>query len=139
MFLETLYPPAVQGLYPRTTWHVCKLAHGEPIVSVHEYDAFVITGSRFNVRDGKAGSLPWFEPLCMLIRQIAGVAPAPPLPGGVDALSGSPAAAAAAVTQRRLYGACFGHQIVAHALGGQVDANPQVRNLCVMPCTIRAK
>lgn len=138
MFLKALHPPAAQALHPHTTWHVCKLAHGESIVSVHEYDAFVITGSRFNIRDGVAGLLPWFEPLCELIRQVAGVSPPPPLPLArplpageeqcVDALPSSPspspsaavlssaaaavAAARASATRRRLYGACFGHQVL---------------------------
>ncbi len=96
--------------FPGDSWFVCKLAHGEPIVSVNDFDAFIISGSRFNVRDNL--SLPWFDPLVHLIRQIAGLEIPPSSPSSVPP------------TSKRLYGACFGHQIIAHALGGQVDYNP---------------
>jgi len=33
------------------------------------YDAIIITGSRFNCRDGD--TLPWFEPLCNVVRAAA--------------------------------------------------------------------
>ena len=58
--------------------------------------AIVISGSRFNCRD----NLEWFEPLCQLIREVE--------------KSG----------KQRLYGGCFGCQLIAHALGGVVDYNP---------------
>lgn len=63
-----------------------------------DYDGLVITGSHFNCRDGD--SLAWFDPLCSLIRYAAE--------------KGTP----------RVYGGCFGCQIIGHALGGEVDYNP---------------
>lgn len=85
-------------------WVLCHLACGESLpVDILEFDGVVITGSHFNCRDG--GSLPWFEPLVALIRQIAD--------GG----------------RPRLYGGCYGCQIIAHALGGVVDYNPSGRFL----------
>jgi len=60
------------------------------------FDGIVITGSHYNIRDNK----PWFASLCELI------------------------CAAAKKGYPRIYGGCFGCQIIAHALGGRVDKNP---------------
>ena len=59
-------------------------------------DAAIITGSHYNVRDKQ----PWQLCLEAWIRETHA--------------AGSP----------RLLGICYGHQIIAHALGGSVDANP---------------
>jgi len=81
-------------------WEVCNLASGECLpVDVKNCKGIVITGSHYNCRDRDA--LPWFEKLCDLIRYSATV--------------GSP----------KIYGGCFGCQIIAHALGGEVDYNPE--------------
>lgn len=63
--------------------------------SVHDAEAWLITGSRHGVYD----DLPWIAPLEALIRQ------------AVD--EGVP-----------VVGICFGHQIVARALGGRVEKFP---------------
>lgn len=55
-------------------------------------DAWLITGSRFGVYD----PTPWMEPLKQLVRDIA-------------------------EAERPLIGICFGHQIVAEALGGKAE------------------
>ena len=60
------------------------------------FDGVVITGSHYNIRDNR----PWFASLCELICTAA--------------KEGYP----------RIYGGCFGCQIIAHALGGHVDRNP---------------
>jgi anthranilate/para-aminobenzoate synthase component II len=60
------------------------------------FDGIVITVSHYNIRDNK----PWFSSLCELICTAA--------------KEGYP----------RIYGGCFGCQIIAHALGGHVDRNP---------------
>lgn len=63
--------------------------------TVSEFDGFVIPGSRFNVTD----DLPWIPPLVEIIR--------------------------AAYNQgKALFGMCFGHQIIAHALGGKIQQMP---------------
>lgn len=85
-------------------WTLCPVACGESLPSdILDYDGVVITGSHYNCRD--EASLPWFAPLVSVIRQIADI--------------GRP----------RLYGGCYGCQIIAHALGGVVDYNPNGRFL----------
>ena len=63
--------------------------------SVHDADGWLITGSRHGVYD----DLPWIAPLEALIRQATA--------------EGVP-----------VVGICFGHQIVARALGGRVEKFP---------------
>jgi GMP synthase-like glutamine amidotransferase len=73
-----------------------------------DFDAFIISGSRFNVRDGLVeGSQlsSWFNPLVALIQRLA--------------TENDETMAA-----KRMFGCCFGHQIIAHALGGEVAKNP---------------
>jgi GMP synthase-like glutamine amidotransferase len=84
------------------------------MIDPYEFDAFIITGSRFNVRDGH--TLPWFPALVKLVRQVAGLEPSPP-PSSRNCNCPD-------LTCKRIYGACYGHQLVAHALGGRVDTNP---------------
>jgi GMP synthase-like glutamine amidotransferase len=85
---------------PRLECSVIKVAAGAEFnveLLLSRFDAFVLTGSRFNCRD--QDSLPWFQPLTELIR-------------GVES-----------DTTKRLYGGCFGCQVIAFALGGAVDYN----------------
>lgn len=88
---------------PGDVWTTCHIAIGEPIPEdiFTAYQGVVLTGSRFNCRDRE--KLPWFEPLSNFIREAAE--------------RGSP----------RVYGGCFGCQLIAHALGGEVDHNPNQR------------
>ena len=93
-------------------WVKLKVAAGEDIIvneTVSNYDCFVLTGSRFNVRD--RDSLVWFEPVAALIRAVE-----------LD-------------SSKRLYGGCFGCQIAAFALGGVVDKNPSER-FCLLAETL---
>ena len=60
------------------------------------FDGLVITGSPASVRDGA----PWIEELMTLIKEAY--------------LNGLP-----------MFGACFGHQAIAAALGGTIDYNPK--------------
>ena len=75
----------------------CFLDSGDALPVFEDYDAFIISGSRHNVRD--SASLAWFEPLCDFVRRIRDM------------------------KGKALIGICFGSQIVAHALGGEVDRN----------------
>ena len=85
-------------------WTSINCARGEPVPRPEDgYHGVVITGSRFNVRDRE--TLPWFEPLCDLVRFASS--------------RGFP----------NIYGGCFGCQLVAFALGGEVDYNPGKRFL----------
>jgi GMP synthase-like glutamine amidotransferase len=79
-------------------WETIRIAHGEALPDPSKYHGIVITGSRFSVRDGS--TLPWYNGLCELIR--------------FANKQGSP----------RIYGGCFGCQVIADALGGHVDYNP---------------
>lgn len=80
-------------------WRVINIANGEALPDdIHDYKGIVITGSHYNTRD--RDTIPWFDSLCNFIQKAAEV--------------GSP----------KIYGGCFGCQIIAVALGGQVDYNP---------------
>ncbi|NLY28606.1 MAG: GMP synthase [Alcaligenaceae bacterium] len=63
---------------------------------VNDADGWLITGSRAGVNDDR----PWIEPLAHFVRTLW-------------------------QAQRPVAGICFGHQLIAHALGGQVTRNPQ--------------
>lgn len=77
-------------------FQVFAVMDGEFPDSPQACDGWLITGSRHGVYD----KLPWLEPLKVLIRQIQ-------------------------QAQRPLIGICFGHQIMAEALGGKVTKAPQ--------------
>ncbi|ETW01888.1 hypothetical protein H310_06447 [Aphanomyces invadans] len=81
------------------SWTVVNPATGDSLASILQdnYDGIVITGSHYNVRD----QLPWYDALINIIRHVAD--------------TGAP----------NLYGGCFGHQLVAHALGGVVGQSDQ--------------
>lgn len=63
---------------------------------IDECDAYLITGSRHGVND----NLPWIAPLEHLIRQLH-------------------------ASNKKLIGICFGHQLIAKALGGVVIQSPK--------------
>ena len=65
---------------------------GELPSGVDAEDAYLITGSKFSVYD----SLPWIEPLETFVRALH-------------------------AARRKLIGICFGHQLIAQALGGKVE------------------
>ena len=60
--------------------------------SANDADCWIVTGSRHGVYE----DCPWITPLAAFIREIA-------------------------KSEKRLLGICFGHQIIAHALGGKVE------------------
>jgi GMP synthase-like glutamine amidotransferase len=65
---------------------------GEYPADIDEVDAYLITGSKSSVYDDK----PWIEPLKDFIRQLNS-------------------------SRKKLVGICFGHQIIADALGGKTE------------------
>ena len=95
-------------------WHIFNLLpETTDLPNIDSYDAFVITGSHYDVRD--CGHLAWFVPLCTLIQHVA------------------------KNPSKRMYAGCYGCQIVAHALGGAVDYNSDkklylgVKNIKLLP------
>lgn len=82
-------------LRPDWTFTTIPVKDGHFPEDIARYDGFIITGSPASVHDDE----PWVHRLMELIRQIR----AQDLP---------------------LYGACFGHQAIAKALGGKVEKNP---------------
>jgi GMP synthase (glutamine-hydrolysing) len=74
-----------------------------PLPGPRDADAFVITGSSSSVTE----RAPWMLRAEELVREIA-------------------------ATQRPLLGICFGHQLIAQALGGEVTRNPQGREIGAM-------
>ena len=63
---------------------------------LNEFDAYLITGSKSSVYDDE----PWIERLMEFVRELN-------------------------EQQRKLIGICFGHQLVAQALGGRVEKSPK--------------
>jgi GMP synthase-like glutamine amidotransferase len=88
------YAPMFHRMFAREGWdfETVRIAEGEPFPEARALDAIVITGSSAGVYDNH---LAWMEPLRNFVREAyAGATP--------------------------MLGVCFGHQIMADALGGDV-------------------
>lgn len=81
---------------PEWTFATYKVIEQEFPIGPEACDAWLITGSRFGVYDPE----PWIEPLKQFIRD-------------------------AADANRPMIGICFGHQIVAEAMGGKAIKSPK--------------
>jgi GMP synthase (glutamine-hydrolysing) len=81
-------------------WEVHAVRTDAPLPSVQAAAGFVITGSSSSVTDAD----PWIRRVEAYVKEIAA--------------EGVP-----------LFGICFGHQLVAHALGGEVTKNPRGREV----------
>lgn len=80
------------GIDPALEFVTVRVVAGEMPASPADADAWLVTGSRHGVYDG----LPWIEPLKVFLR-------------------------ACIATGVPIVGICFGHQILAEALGGRVE------------------
>ncbi len=69
---------------------------GEYPQDIDEVDAYLITGSKSSVYDDK----PWIPPLIQFVQKIA-------------------------QANKKIIGICFGHQLVAQALGGKAEKSPK--------------
>ncbi|MDL4864502.1 GMP synthase [Halomonas elongata] len=89
------YPEMFEKLFtsvdPTLTFQVWRCLDGELPDDTGAVDAWLTTGSKFGVNDG----LPWIEELCDFVRRLW-------------------------QADRPLVGICFGHQLIAKALGGKV-------------------
>ena len=86
---------ALRPLRPGWQFDVWQARDGQLPPSVHDYQGWLLTGSVASVNDNE----PWMLQLAALVRQLH-------------------------VQRAPLVGLCFGHQMVAHALGGQVGPSP---------------
>ncbi len=94
---------------PDWTFEIFTVKDGVFPNDISGFDGFIITGSPASVRDGDG----WIDQLAELIRDIA-------------------------AKKKPMYGACFGHQAIAAALGGTIDYNPGGWVLGTVETTINA-
>jgi GMP synthase-like glutamine amidotransferase len=99
-------PPALQDRYyypqmfvdllaphaPDLTFDIVAVGQGQPLPEADDFDGYLFTGSRHGVYD----QLPWIAPTMGFVR---------------DAMAAG----------RACVGICFGHQLMAEALGGKVE------------------
>jgi len=89
------YPDAFRDLFARYAPHISlrvyDVCHGELPQSIDECEGYITTGSKYSVYD----DVPWIHQLADFVRL-------------------------AYAHQRKFVGICFGHQMIAHALGGKV-------------------
>ncbi|WP_148252897.1 glutamine amidotransferase-related protein [Aidingimonas lacisalsi] len=94
------YPDMFERLFtsvdPTLTFRVWRCLDGEIPDDIEAVDAWLTTGSKFGVNDGDV----WIDTLCGFVRQLW--------------QAGKP-----------LVGICFGHQLIAKALGGDVIQSPK--------------
>jgi GMP synthase-like glutamine amidotransferase len=77
---------------PSLEFHVYDVQQGEYPADIDEVDAYLITGSKSSVYDDE----PWIATLMDFVRELDR-------------------------RRKKLVGICFGHQLVAHALGGKTE------------------
>lgn len=94
------YPEMFEHLFmsvdPSLEFRVWRCLDGEIPNDVEAVDAWLTTGSKFGVNDG----LAWVDELCVFVRRLW-------------------------TTGKPLVGICFGHQLIAKALGGEVIKSPR--------------
>lgn len=90
--LESSYPAMFHRLLPGTDLVPYYVCDGQFPQNVTDHHAYLCTGSKYSVYD----DIDWIKKLTGFVKSI-------------DKL------------KRRFVGICFGHQLIAHALGGQVE------------------
>lgn len=86
-----MFSAQLAPLLPSATFETISVVQGEALPGPEARDAWLLTGSRHGVYD----DLPWIAPLKAFIRAVA-------------------------AKRRPMVGVCFGHQIIAEAMGGKV-------------------
>lgn len=90
-----MFAALFQPVAPQMTFSVFNALEGELPKDIHAADAYLITGSRHGVNDG----YPWIAALEEFVRCLH-------------------------KTPKKVIGICFGHQLIAKALGGKVIKSP---------------
>ncbi|KTC89959.1 GMP synthase [Fluoribacter dumoffii] len=91
-----MYNKLLQKAKPDLSFTVYDVRHNEFPTHIHSADAYIITGSRYGVND----DLPWITALEDFVRHLH-------------------------VAEKKAIGICFGHQLIAKALGGKVVKSPK--------------
>jgi GMP synthase-like glutamine amidotransferase len=82
----------LQQADPTVEYRIYDVEHGQYPIDIDEVDAYLITGSKSSVYDDK----PWIATLMGFVRELD-------------------------KRRKKLVGICFGHQLVAQALGGKTE------------------
>jgi GMP synthase-like glutamine amidotransferase len=106
------YPQAFRDLFakyaPSITLRVYDVCHGELPQSVDECEGYITTGSRYSVYD----DVPWIHQLAEFVRQVH-------------------------ARNAKFVGICFGHQMLAFALGGTVAKSERGWGIGTKPVSLR--
>ncbi len=89
--IDGAYPDMFQRLFPELELEPYFVVDGH-FPEIDDYDQFICTGSKYSVYDAEG----WIIELLRFIRNVAH-------------------------TNKKFVGACFGHQAIAHALGGETS------------------
>ncbi len=81
---------------PELEFIVYDVQHGQYPADIDEVDAYLMTGSKSSVYEDE----PWIARLMEFVRELH-------------------------ARRKKLVGICFGHQLVAHALGGRTEKSPK--------------
>lgn len=92
----TMFTRYFDSLGVHLNYRFYQVQQGELPQDLHECDAYLITGSKAGVYD----DLPWIPPLQNWVKD-------------------------AYAARRKLIGICFGHQLLAHTLGGHAARSPK--------------
>lgn len=91
-----MYAALFDPIYPKIQYLVFDVEQGCLPEDVDRADAYLISGSPHGVND----NLPWIEPLASFVRLLYRA-------------------------KKKVIGICFGHQLIAHSLGGKVIKSPK--------------
>ena len=100
----------LQPVMPETELHVFDVVAEEYPANLDDYSAYLLTGSPASVTD----SLPWIDKLLSVVSELH-------------------------AQRTPMIGICFGHQVVAKALGGRVERSPNGWGLGIKPVRFESR
>ena len=106
----TMFAQALAAAEVPVDWQVYRAYAGELPHDVEECDGYMTTGSRNGANDSE----PWISALIKFVQRLV-------------------------ESKRPLVGICFGHQIIAHALGGEVQQSKRGWGIGVHNYSLREK